>query len=126
MERVFIRIVGLGFVLISATGCGEQRRCARQYASAICSTLETCAPGVVSLTFGDVTECQSAVRERLGNKRQDNNCDFDSNLALECIEDLESMQCNALLSGYEPPSCEGVYQCDEDSERYTGLSDTGF
>ena len=126
MEGVCARIVGLGIVLISATGCGEQRRFARQYASAICSTLESCAPGVVSLTFGDATECQSAVRERLGKQRQDNNCDFDSSLAWECIDDLESMQCNALLSGHEPPSCEGVYQCDEDSGRYMGLSDTGF
>ena len=126
MERVCARIVGLGVVLTSAMGCGEQRRFAREYASAICSSLEACAPGVVSLTFGDATECQSAVRERLGKKRQDNNCDFDSSAALECIDDLESMQCNALLSGHEPPSCEGVYQCDEEYDRYTGVSDTGF
>lgn len=120
-----IRIVLAVGVLSQTTACTEEHRYARQYSLAICSALHACAPGLISLTFGDEVECRTTVRKRMRAKRQDANCTLVPQQARECIDALETRQCARLLVGEEPEACTKAYHCDPGPRHYTGLDDSG-
>ena len=113
-------------VASQTTACTEEQRYARQYSLAICSALQACAPGLISLTFGDEVECRTTVRKRMRLKRQDANCEFVPQRAGECVDALQTKQCARLLVGDEPEACTKAYHCDQSQRHYTGLDDSGL
>lgn len=76
-------------------------------AEIFCERLEACDEVTFNAAYGSPDACVEA--KRVEQDRQNEGCDYDPSLALECLRELEDLPCERVLGGLE--CTQAVMQC---------------
>lgn len=110
-------------VLVLSSGCAYSReKFTDEYASESCAALFECDESGAGLFFEDEDQCNSFVSALFNMvPGEEDGCEFDSKAAKDCVADIKSMDCDAMVSGESPSSCDEVFTGSCDIE----IDDTG-
>src|SRR6185436_15961006 len=77
-----------------------------QYAQALCSRLDSCAPSVAQVLYGDTATCKTRVALGCTRDMQAPDITATTTDMVACARDAANATCDDLVNNNPPPSCQ--------------------
>ena len=97
-----------------ATGCGggpSEDEFAEEFAKVYCAKMFECFDSMAGKMYEDEEACRETMEGDGKPSEKEDDCDYDSKAADDCLDAFDAMECDDLKTGDIPPECDPDKLC---------------